>query len=164
MKIYNLNDELYLGAQARLFKIKGKEKLIAKVYKSKPTENAKREFEIGKLFQMNSVSTPKYIGVCKVQETSTTSPIWDAVVMEHIEDSYLIKSALNYTEKQNVPSNMYIRGAELLKKEIKKIEHLPFKLISTGTRWLQDYQGLYSPLRDRIYLIDFGRIRVAQKK
>ena len=86
------------------------------------------------------------------------------LVMEYIEDSYLIKNSQNYKDKGRVPPKMYNRGKELLKIEIEKIEHLPFKLISTGYSWGQDYQGLYSPLKDCIYLIDFGQISAIQKK
>jgi|TARA_Y100000310_G_C20278135_1_gene621269 hypothetical protein len=162
-KIYDLEKKLVSGSQSEIFKIIGKEKLIAKIYKENFKENAKKEYEIGKLFQMNSISVPKYIGTCKVSKKDEEI-IWDAVVMEYIEDSYLIKNSQNYKDKGRVPPKMYNRGKELLKIEIEKIEHLPFKLISTGYSWGHDYQGLYSPLKDCIYLIDFGQISAIQKK
>ena len=163
-KIYDLGKKLVSGSQSEIFKIIGKEKLIAKIYKENFKENAKKEYEIGKLFQMNSISVPKYIGTCKVSKKDEEI-IWDAVVMEYIEDSYLIKNSIHYyKDKGRVPPKMYNRGKELLKIEIEKIEHLPFKLISTGYSWGHDYQGLYSPLKDCIYLIDFGQISAIQKK
>ena len=169
-KIYDLEKKLVSGSQSEIFKIIGKEKLIAKIYKENfksqftpPQENAKKEYEIGKLFQMNSISVPKYIGTCKVSKKDEEI-IWDAVVMEYIEDSYLIKNSQNYKDRGRVPPKMYNRGKELLKIEIEKIEHLPFKLISTGFSFGHDYQGLYSPSKDCIYLIDFGQISAIQKK
>ena len=159
-KIYELDDNFKVfGCQSSIYKISGKEELIVKIFSSKydSLKKAENEFKIGKLFKINNISVPKYIGICRVSKKNE-SKIYNAVVIENIKDSYLIKNCAKYNDMWKVPSNMLNRGRDLLKTEIKKIEHLPFKLVSTGYSFGLDYQGLYSPSKDCIYLIDFGQM------
>jgi hypothetical protein len=153
------------GLEASVYRIKGKNKLVAKIFKNNSLSELKKEFEIGKIFQRNGISVPKFIGIFKVK-MSNSDEVLNGLVMEVIEDCFLIKNNVNIgdisRQIENTNSSEYILGKKLLEVEIEKFKKLPIKLVGKGN-WGLDVQGLYSPLKNKIFLIDFGQMIVKEK-
>lgn len=140
-KIYDLDEHIIGEGQfSKIYKIKGKSKLIAKVSRYGDLKDLKSDFDMAKLLRKNGISTPKYVGIVKVRLLNRKL---DALVIEFIDDCILIK-------KENKYNYENLRARELFEKEIEKIERLNFKIE------FYDLQGLYSKSEDKIYLIDFG--------
>ena len=152
------------GLEGHVYRIKGKEKLIAKVFLDRSIEEIEKEFEIGKMFQKNNISVPKFIGVCKVKRNND-SEIYDAIIMEVIEGAFLIRDNIPVggvsQQIENTNSQEYIEGKKLLEIEMKKFNQLSIKLVGKGECGI-DCQGLYSPSKKKIYLIDFGQMIIKE--
>ncbi|MDD3793352.1 MAG: hypothetical protein PHI37_00905 [Candidatus Gracilibacteria bacterium] len=158
---YNMGKEIGRSATGGIvFEIEGNNQLACKISPNLSYEEIEEEFKVGRLLALNGIFTPEYIGI---SEFNYNGEKCYGIIMSNIKNGILIKDNIPIggigATIRNTTSKEYIRGKELLEEEIKKINSINLPIQHIGN-WGFDWQGLYVPDEDKIYLIDFGNIRI----
>lgn len=158
---YNMWKEIWRSATGWIvFEIEWNNQLACKISPNLSYEEIEEEFKVGRLLALNWIFTPEYIWISEFNYN------WEkcyGIIMSNIKNWILIKDNIPiwwiWATIRNTTSKEYIRWKELLEEEIKKINsiNLPIQHI---WNWGFDWQWLYVPDEDKIYLIDFWNIRI----
>lgn len=156
------------GKTSIVYEVSWHDSLVCKVLKKisyNELEALQAEYLIWDYLRKNGISTPIYVWIYAVITPDSGKSV--GMLMEKAPSgSILIKQNIpvwwEWKWIKNTTSEQYIRGYGVLCEEIKKIQRLPMNFIGKG-EWGCDFQWLYDPCGDKIYLIDFGEMIMTPK-